>query len=237
MNTTKEGAFAMSVKNNPQTPSPSTTKTLSTDINAFKQKFRVHHAEYVCFGRKTVHEAWFAGEALNAIKDRLPHGEFRLFLETEGVNRETARRLMLLARETEMAKLLSFGSVDAALKSLSANTPNLLALSQSEPSRAGEKEVVREINLAFARFAESEVEVGKALCECRDDGYSVDEMCDSGDLPFGRDVAYRYIRIFEENCKLAAIKRDMVDGKPVKDILAQHFGRAVQTNLGVKDRG
>ena len=35
--------------------------------------------------------------------------------------------------------------------------------------------------------------------------------------------------------KLNAIKRDLVDGKPVEDILARHFRVAVQAHLGVQN--
>ena len=91
-------------------------------------------------------------------------------------------------------------------------------------------------------------------------------MCDSGAIPFGREEAVRFKRVADEAAgalalekkrsaevyqmltrsksesqgrkrKLNAVKLDLVDGKPVEDILAQHYGVAVQTNLGVKDRG
>ena len=126
------------------------TKTLPAEISVFKQKFAEHFAEYVCLGRKTVHAAWFAGEALCAVKDRLHHGEFRLFLASEGVNRETARGLMRLAREIQMTDLLSFGSVSAALKSLPAKTPVNNPLDPSEPTKAEVQEFEQEVALAVA---------------------------------------------------------------------------------------
>ena len=38
--------------------------------------------------------------------------------------------------------------------------------------------------------------------------------------------------------RLSAIKRDLADGKPVEDVLAQHYGCGVrQAALGIQDRG
>ena len=67
--------------------------------------------------RRSVTEAYYAGKILVSVKAELKHGNFRQWLENNGINRETARRFMRLA-DLEMTQVVSFNSVDAALKSL-----------------------------------------------------------------------------------------------------------------------
>ena len=136
----------------------STSTTPPVDIKILKQKFIEHFAEYVTLGRKTVHAAWLAGEALCAVKAELPHGSFRLYLENQGVNRTTAGNLMRLAREIQMAKLLSFGSVDAALKSIPAKTPSRPEVDPLEPTEDEDQGFEDEVPLEVVEY-EAEAEV------------------------------------------------------------------------------
>ena len=58
--------------------------------------------------------------AANAAPADPPHGSWLPWLESEGVNREIAKRLMALA-EAEIVQLALFDSVDAVLKALKGN--------------------------------------------------------------------------------------------------------------------
>ena len=134
----------MNIQTNKTTLEKSTQKAPSTDIKKFQRDFRVHYAEFLGHGRKTVSEGFFAGQALAEIKDRLPHGAWLDFLETEGLNRETARKLRRLGRELDIAKIVQFASIEAAFKSLPAKTLNRPAVDPSEPSKAEVKEIENE---------------------------------------------------------------------------------------------
>ena len=47
--------------------------------------------------QRSVIEAYYAGCLLRSVKADLEHGNFRQWLENNGINRETARRFMKLA--------------------------------------------------------------------------------------------------------------------------------------------
>ena len=70
------------------------------------------------FQRRTLADAWDIGRGLRSVKDEMQHGEFRPYLAEIAMNRETARRFMALAETYEMTQLVSFASVDDALKAL-----------------------------------------------------------------------------------------------------------------------
>ena len=114
----------MPVKSNTQLHPASITKTQPTDISSFRQKFRVHFAGMMSYGRQTVSEGYFAGQALAEIKKRLPHGAWLDFLDAEGLNREMARKLRRLGSELEIANIVQFASIESAYKSLPPRTPN-----------------------------------------------------------------------------------------------------------------
>ena len=238
----------MPVQNSSQTPSSSTTKTQPTDIKALKQSVRVHFAEYQTFGRKTVAEAWFAGQALHEIKSRLPHGEFRVYLETEGIAIETARRFMRLSREVQMNQLGSFASMDAALKSIPANTPNRPDVDPSEPTKEEIKEFEQEQVLHRVEHSEAELDSARAeivrltaLSPDADPSPPPDDALERANarasetwtlLQAERKANMKLKR------RLSAIKNAMSDGKPVDEILALHYGckvkgAEVQAVLGV----
>ena len=62
------------------------------------------------------------GCGLRSIKNEMPHGEWLPFLDDIGMKPDTARRFMRLA-EYQIAQLVLFGSVDAALKALLKKRP------------------------------------------------------------------------------------------------------------------
>lgn len=68
--------------------------------------------------RMAIEEAWEAGRALQAVRDTYPpRSGYRAWLRSEGINRETDRRLRkLYERYPDMTQLVSYGSVAEALR-------------------------------------------------------------------------------------------------------------------------
>ena len=67
--------------------------------------------------RRSVIEAYYAGCLLRSVKADLEHGNFRQWLENNGIRARTAQHYMKLAT-FEIRKVCVFDSVDSALKSL-----------------------------------------------------------------------------------------------------------------------
>ena len=151
----------MNIQTTKTTLEKQTQKAPSTDISSFTQKFRVHFAGMMSFGRQTVSEGFFAGQALVEIKKRLPHGAWLDFLEAEGLNRETARKLRRLGSELDIAKIVQFASVEQAYKSLPPKTPNRNPPDPSDPSTAEVKGIEQETARYRAERAEAEVQTAK----------------------------------------------------------------------------
>ena len=80
-------------------------------------RVRLHWKEFNTFGRRTVEAAWHCGKALAEVKESLPHGSWLPWLESEGIERHQAARLMSFS-EHQMEQIVPFDSVDAALKAL-----------------------------------------------------------------------------------------------------------------------
>ena len=91
--------------------------------------------------RRSVIEAYYAGCLLRSVKADLEHGNFRQWLDNNGINRETARRFMKLA-DLQMTQIVSFDTVSAALKALKPN-PHLKHLSAYREHEAAYQESVR----------------------------------------------------------------------------------------------
>ena len=61
------------------------------------------------YARRTVAEAWLAGDALIRVKDQLPHGAWRSGLEELGISKRTAQRLISLRKKhPELSQLGHF---------------------------------------------------------------------------------------------------------------------------------
>ena len=237
----------MNVQTSKNPPEKSTQKTSSDSLDDYKQAFRVHFAGMCTYGRKTVSEGFFAGQALAEIRKRLPHGTWLEFLEDEGLNREMARKLRRLGSELQIAGIAQFASIEAAYKSLPSKTPNRNPPDPSDPSKAEIKEIERETDRYRAERSEAEVmtahkEIARLTALAPNAGPAPPpddslerEVKRSSDTWSLLEASRRETKKLKR--RLSAIKRDMADGKPVKDILAEHFGRAVQTALGVQDRG
>lgn len=69
----------------------------------------------LALARRSVEEAWIAGQLLNQVKADLPHGKFLPWLEENGIARRTAQRFMKLNESVEIRQLGTFESVSAAL--------------------------------------------------------------------------------------------------------------------------
>ena len=95
--------------------------TPSSDLLA---KVREHWGEANRHGRLAVEAAWRCGDALNKLKDSLPHGEFMPAVADLGISSRTANRMMQITRSVEFAKLANFNTVTAALNSIPPPTDN-----------------------------------------------------------------------------------------------------------------
>ena len=232
-------------KHSANTPSKSIQKTHSTDD--FKQKFRVHFAALQTLRRRGVGEAWGVGQALHEIKARLPHGEFRAFLEAEGIARETAARFMRLSKGVSMTQIGTFDSMDAALKSIPSKVSSRPAVDTFEPSKAEIKEIEQEQDRHRAELSEAELDSAHKEIK-RLQALSPQ----AGPAPPPDDSLEREVKKSSETWslletsrretkrlkrKLSAIKSDLADDKPSADILAKHYGVAFQTGIGIEDRG
>ena len=72
------------------------------------------------FMRRQLLETWELGKELRSIRDQTPHGEWLPWLDSIKMPARTANRFLALADGYTRDDLDQFGSVDAALKALSA---------------------------------------------------------------------------------------------------------------------
>lgn len=222
----------------PTAASTSTTKTPPVEIKVLKQKVREHFAEFSTLMRRSVSAAWFAGEALNEIKERIERGEWRIFLETEGISIGVARRLMALNRGLPIVRIGLFASVDAALLSIPAKVPTSPPVDPSEPTKEEIKEFEQE--QVLHRVEHSEAELGLARAEIvrltalspdADPSPPPDDALERANARASETWTLLETER-KENRKLkrrlSAIKNAMSDGKPVDEILALHYGCKVK---------
>lgn len=85
-------------------------------ITALWQEAEAHLREFERLARRTVEEAWLAGDALLRIKEKLPHGDWTPALKERGIAPASARRFIQLRKQySQIAQIERFGSVSAAL--------------------------------------------------------------------------------------------------------------------------
>ena len=70
------------------------------------------------YRRKTMKEAWHCGRALCEVRGKLPHGEWREWLESVGIPKSTAYLWMRFSKNCELSKIGQFNSMNQALKAL-----------------------------------------------------------------------------------------------------------------------
>ncbi|MCZ0938412.1 MAG: hypothetical protein OXJ55_07230 [Caldilineaceae bacterium] len=86
------------------------------EITALWQEAEQHLREFERLARRTVEEAWLAGDALMRIKEQLPHGAWTPALQERGIAPASARRFIQLRKQyPQIAQIERFGSVSAAL--------------------------------------------------------------------------------------------------------------------------
>ncbi len=89
---------------------------MAEEITALWQEAEQHLRAFEQLARRTVKEAWLAGDALMRIKEQVPHGGWRAGLEERGISKSTAHRFITLRkRYPEMSQVGTFRSVQAAL--------------------------------------------------------------------------------------------------------------------------
>ena len=79
------------------------------EVEEHLQAFSLH-------ARRTVEEAWLAGDALGRIREQLPHGAWLPALRERGIPVRTAQRFVRLRQQyPQMRQIVAFDSVSAAL--------------------------------------------------------------------------------------------------------------------------
>ena len=87
-----------------------------TELPALWQEAEQHLRTFEQLARRTVEEAWLAGDALLRIKQQLPHGAWTPALEERRISTQLARRLIRLRRKyPQIVQIERFDSVSAAL--------------------------------------------------------------------------------------------------------------------------
>ena len=96
-----------------------------TDLSALWQEAEQHIRAFEQLARRTVEEAWMAGDALLRIKELLPHGAWTPALRERGIPVRTAQRFLRLRQNyPQKRQIVAFASVSAALtKSKPAEKP------------------------------------------------------------------------------------------------------------------
>ena len=107
---------------------------MAEQLIALWQEAEEHLQAFQQYARRTVEEAWLAGDALMRIKEQLPHGGWRSGLEERGITKSTAHRFISLRKKyPEMSQLGTFSSVSAALTAKPRNSEIETRNSNTEP--------------------------------------------------------------------------------------------------------
>ena len=89
------------------------TQTALTDLWTEAEEHMQAAAHYA---RRTVEEAWLAGDTLLRIRAQLPHGAWTPALRERGISADVAKRMIRLRRKyPEIVQIARFASVSAAL--------------------------------------------------------------------------------------------------------------------------
>ena len=87
-----------------------------TELPALWQEAEQHLRAFEQLARRTVEEAWLAGDSLLRIKQQLPHGAWTPALEERGIHPRQARRFIQLRQKyPQIGQIVRFDSVSAAL--------------------------------------------------------------------------------------------------------------------------
>ena len=87
-----------------------------TELPALWKEAEGHLRAFEQLARRTVEEAWLAGDSLLRIKQQLPHGAWTPALEERGIHPRQARRFIQLRQKyPQIGQIVRFDSVSAAL--------------------------------------------------------------------------------------------------------------------------
>ena len=87
-----------------------------TELPALWQEAEQHIRAFEQLARRTVEEAWLAGDVLLRIKEQLPHGAWTPALRERGIPLRTAQRFIRLRQNyPQKRQIVAFASVSAAL--------------------------------------------------------------------------------------------------------------------------
>ena len=107
---------------------------MAEQLIALWQEAEEHLHAFQQYARRTVEEAWLAGDALMRIREQLPHGGWRSGLEERGITKSTAHRFISLRKKyPEMSQVGTFSSVSAALTAKPRNSELETQSSNTEP--------------------------------------------------------------------------------------------------------
>lgn len=107
---------------------------MAEQLIALWQEAEEHLNAFQQYARRTVEEAWLAGDALMRIKEQLPHGGWRSGLEERGITKSTAHRFISLRKKyPEMSQVGTYSSVSAALTAKPRNSELETQSSNTEP--------------------------------------------------------------------------------------------------------
>ena len=89
---------------------------MAEEITTLLQEEEQHLRAFEQLARRTVEEAWLAGDALLRIRQHLPHGAWLPALKDRGIAYTTASRSIRLRQQyAEINQVGEFGTVSAAL--------------------------------------------------------------------------------------------------------------------------
>ena len=110
---------------------------MGEQITTLWQEAEAHLREFERLARRTVEEAWLAGDALLRIKEQLPHGAWTPALKERGIAPASARRFIQLRKQyLQIAQIERFGSVSAALTDKKLNKAERDTPAKSHPVTA-----------------------------------------------------------------------------------------------------
>ena len=95
-----------------------TVNTENADLSEAQSRAIGHWESAHEYRRKTIKEAWNCGQALCEVKEKLPRGEWRKWLESVGIPKSTAYLWIRFSNNCKLSKIGQFNSVNQALKAL-----------------------------------------------------------------------------------------------------------------------
>lgn len=108
------------------------------DLEEMWFRFHKHDAAFVLLGRKTLEQAWYAGDILCRIKKILPHGQWLDALDERGVANQTANRYMRLRQGfAEIPQNGEFDTMQQALEYLRLQQEDLWSTKEGDVETDG----------------------------------------------------------------------------------------------------